>query len=255
METLTQIIETSGSISVHESKVLYSSLSCDEKNISSLKKELLELKELVKNLQIKQLSKDLQLSEDVIANSSDIQKVRGTKNGRGFIPLLESQIREAQEHAVTAGGAAKYLKVNYVTYKKYAKLYGLWKTNMYYKAKHIINPEKGKYPLSKLLNCEFPDYPVFKLKDKLINSGMKKAHCEQCGYKERRITDNKLPLLLYFKDGNPRNHKIENLKLLCYNCTFCAGAGKGYIRKGKRYQVMDDPDRVQGSNTYIPNRF
>jgi hypothetical protein len=161
---------------------------------------------------------------------------------------------EAQEKTKTAVAAAEYLNVNYYTYRRYALMFGIWKTNATYRKEGIQqDAEKGKYPLSRILNGEFPDYPVFRLKDKLINGNVKKPECEQCGYKERRITDGKMPLIINFEDGNNKNHRPENIKLYCYNCTFCCG--KGYIRKGKKYSVFDDPDRAQGAKNNIPSRF
>ena len=67
-----------------------------------------------------------------------------------------------------------------------------------------MNSLKRNDSMKKLTNCEIEDllngkhtkFPVHRLKDKLIRSGMKKAECEICGYKERRITDGKIPLLL-----------------------------------------------------------
>lgn len=244
--------EESGSVVVTDKP--FFELNPSEKNISSLKSELMELKELVKSIQTQQLAKELQLPEEVIRNSGEIKPTRRTKRGVGSIPLLESEIREAQEKTITAADAARYLRVHYLTYRKYATLYGLWKTNIYYKRNgRVVDAEKGKYPISKILNGEFPDYPVYRLKDKLINGGIRKPECEQCGYNERRITDQKMPLLVNFEDGNPRNHRSENIKILCYNCTFCSGTG--YIRRGKKYHVLDDPDRVQDADEYIPNRF
>jgi len=225
-----------------------------EQNVAALKNELIDLKEEVQKLKLQQLSKELQLPEEVILHTGEIKPVERIKHGRGSVPLLESDIREAQSKSKTAADAARYLRVNYKTLKKYATLYGIWKTNIHYKREGIIlDPEKGKYPVSRLIQGEFPDYPIYRLKDKLIQSGVKKAECEQCGFKERRITDGKMPLILNFEDGNIRNHKLENLKVLCYNCSFICG--KGYIRRGRKYHVLDDPDRVQGADGYIPNRF
>jgi hypothetical protein len=225
-----------------------------EQNIASLKSQLMELKEELQKIKVQKLSEELQLSADIILNSDEIKPIHRTKRGCGFTPLLESEIREAQEKTITASGAARYLRVNYYTYKKYAQLFGIWKTNVHYKKEgRIIDPEKGKYPISKLLTGEFPNYPVYRLKDKLIQSGIKKPECEQCGFKERRITDGKIPLILNFEDENPKNHKLENIRLLCYNCSFICG--KGYIRKGHKYHVLHDPDRVQGADEYIPKRF
>ena len=115
-----------------------------------------------------------------------------------------------------------------------------------------VNPYKGKYPINKILNNQFPDFPIHRLKDKLVRSGIKKSECEQCGFSERRITDGKIPLLLNFEDGNRHNHQLENLKILCYNCTFVSG--RGYIKRGTVHFNMD-PDILQGAKFPIKARF
>ena len=116
-----------------------------EKNVASLKNELIELKELVNKIQIQSLSKELQLSEDIIQNSGEFHSIRRMKRGVGSIPVLESEIKEAQEKTITAADAARYLRLSYITYKKYATLYGLWKTNINYKKEgRIVNAEKEK---------------------------------------------------------------------------------------------------------------
>lgn len=170
-------------------------------------------------------------------------------------PLLESDILEAQKENLSARKTAHKLGVSYPTYKKYCKMYGIHKI-MDKKAKRPniapVNPFKGKYPLDRILKGEFPQFPVHRLKDKMIRAGIKKAECEQCGFGERRITDAKLPLLLNFEDSDKTNHKLENLKLLCYNCTFLCG--KGYIRRGTVHFNMD-PDMLQGAKYPIKARF
>jgi hypothetical protein len=175
--------------------------------------------------------------------------------GKGARPLLESEILEIQKVTKSARQAARRLGVSYPTYKKYCKLYNIFKT-FDRKAKRTsirpINPYKGKYPLPKLLNGEFPNFPIHRLKDKLIRSGLKKAECEQCGFGERRITDGKIPLLLNFEDGNRSNHKLENLKVLCFNCTFVTG--RGYIKRGTVHYNMD-PDILQGAKYPLKSRF
>ena len=218
-------------------KDFYLSLSLVDKSIFSLKNELKKLKKGIEKIRNHKLVKGVCLPDVIYENSGIVKPVRRTKRGLGFTPLTESEIKDAQEKNKTASSAARYLKVDYYTFRKYANLFGLWKINPSYKEDGFYN-ESGKYPLSKLLLGEFPDYPVFRLKNRLIKSGIKKPECEQCGYKERRITDNKLPLILNFEDGNQKNHKLENMKLLCYNCTFCSG--KGYIRSGKKFHNLDE---------------
>ena len=40
--------------------------------------------------------------------------------------------------------------------------------------------------------------------------------CSCCGFEEKRVTDGKVPLVLDFIDGNRKNHKYENLRMLCF---------------------------------------
>jgi hypothetical protein len=44
--------------------------------------------------------------------------------------------------------------------------------------------------------------------------------CNSCGFEEKRITDGKVPLVLDFADGNRCNHQYDNLRMLCFNCSF-----------------------------------
>ena len=53
------------------------------------------------------------------------QRPRG-KRGIGARPLLESEIKAAQEKSRSAFEAARSLGVSYNTYKKYAQLYGIF---------------------------------------------------------------------------------------------------------------------------------
>lgn len=174
------------------------------------------------------------------------------KRGHGARPLLQSEIEAAQAVSKSGREAARRLGVNYLTYRKYAKMYDIHKLlNPYNKGiKKDVDPEMGKYPLSSILEGKHPDYPVYRLKDKLIRSRKKDACCEMCGYKERRVVDGKIPLLLNFEDGDSKNHKLDNVKLLCYNCTFVAG--KGFIKRGLKHF---DPDIMQGSKQVFITRF
>ena len=148
------------------------------------------------------------------------------------------------------------LGITYNTFKTYAKKYGIHKTKGWPIEKgktaprSLSNPHVGKYPINDILDGKHPDFPIHRLKDKLIRSGIKKLECEQCGFHERRITDGKIPLLLNFEDSNNKNHKIENIRMLCYNCTFTSG--KGYISKGPK---VFDPDILQDSKKILKQRF
>lgn len=180
---------------------------------------------------------------------------RRNRKKRGENHLLESDILEAQKVTFSASEAAHKLGVSNPTYKKYCLMYGIYKTRRPSEkrtAQCPHDPNRGKYPLSKILNNECVGFPIHRLKDKLIRAGLKKPECEQCGFKERRITDGKLPLLLNFDDGDKNNHKLENLQVYCYNCTFVSG--RGYIKRGTVGFNMD-PDIMQGANYLLKPRF
>lgn len=145
------------------------------------------------------------------------------KRGLGAQPLLETEILEVQKKARSAMEAARLLGVSYNTYKKYARKYGIFENLKNPDGKGIrkgYNIVKGKYSLEDLLDGKYPDYPVYKLKQRILLNGYMLEKCSSCGFEERRITDHKVPLTLDFIDGNRRNHKYDNLRMLCLNCYF-----------------------------------
>jgi ribosomal protein S27AE len=69
-----------------------------------------------------------------------------------------------------------------------------------------------------------------KLKEKLYNEGLKKRECEKCGQGENWM-GNKISLILDHINGDPKDNRIENLRILCPNCnaalpTHCRGHKK-----------------------------
>ena len=65
-----------------------------------------------------------------------------------------------------------------------------------------------------------PNYPTWKLRNRLLALAILPEQCNSCGYAERRITDDTVPLLLDHIDGDDTNHCIENLQMLCMNCYY-----------------------------------
>jgi len=132
-------------------------------------------------------------------------------------------------------GAARYLHVSYPHVKKYAKIYtdpdtgvplmDLWK-NQSGKgiAKYLINrPDPlDRIPLQDIIEGRGPvwNYTPQKIKNRLIKERLIQEKCCRCGFSERRITDNKIPLILYHKNGNKEDFHLENLAFYCYNCSF-----------------------------------
>lgn len=228
-----------------------------------LQNVLAELADMRKQLSdLQSLKNDIptqaELSGESVPAKIELQPLRLRKKvGKGAIPLLESEILEAQKDSVSANEVARKLRVSIVTYKKYAQKYGIYDRVMSQTGKGIPrrqrDPSCGKYPLTELLQGKFPDYPIFRLKMKLLDTKTKQACCEQCGFAERRITDGKIPLLLVFEDGNSKNHKLENLKIFCYNCAFTSG--KLWIKCKKRAKWLMDPERMLGSHKGIEKYY
>ncbi len=176
---------------------------------------------------------------------------KGTlKRGLGSRQLLESEIREAQGRSRSAKDTARTLGVSYNTYKKYAKMYGIFDID--YNPTNVpierrLKLTVGKYPLSEILQGKYPNYPITKLKRRLIKNDVFPECCTACGFDEVRVTDGKAPLLLDFLDGNWQNHRLENLRFLCYNCFFLL-IGKRKIPKNGQFVeqgIAGDEDEVE----------
>lgn len=162
------------------------------------------------------------------------------KQGVGKQPynLTENDIRYAHENTRTGLEASRFLRVAYDTYKRYAKqyidretgisLFELHKnqsgkgTRKHTRYKKTLARESAKQRLQRMLDGEIPfsNIVLDELKKRLIKYELLHECCSQCGFNERRITDNRMPLLLDYIDGNRKNITLENLRLLCYNCYF-----------------------------------
>ena len=165
-------------------------------------------------------------------------KNRRMKRGLGSKPLLESEIKEVQTKARSAMEAARLLGVSYNTYKKYAKKYGIFEDLKNPDGTGIrkgYNLKRGKYSLDDILKGKYPDYPIWKLKQRLLNNGYILEKCNECGFEEKRLTDGKVPLVLDFEDGDRKNHKYENLRMLCFNCSFLINGNLTGPRKEYEY--------------------
>ena len=140
-------------------------------------------------------------------------------------PLSKEQIVAAQAKTKSNMAAARYLHVSYQHYKRYAKLYKLFANHKNQSGKGIPKFLKGPKKMPHMLEIiegriAASSFDPNKLKYALIEQGYLLEECAICEFKERRVLDYKIPLLLHFQDGNSNNYSLDNVQLLCYNHYF-----------------------------------
>ncbi|MFA5052706.1 MAG: HNH endonuclease signature motif containing protein [Parcubacteria group bacterium] len=74
-------------------------------------------------------------------------------------------------------------------------------------------------------------FQSFKLKKRLFASGLKPEYCEECGW-NKRTKEGYLPLELDHINGDHRDNRIENLRVLCPNCHSLKPTHRGRKLKG-----------------------
>lgn len=164
---------------------------------------------------------------------------------RKALNLTEKEIRYAMSHTDSNKGAARFLGIDRLTYRKYAKMYTdsetgktLWELH-HGEHKSRPRPGAGRFTSPKffqeVLEGKHPEYKGYGFKKRLIDLGLFAEECQQCGFHERRVDDLTVPLVLIWKDGNKRNHLKENLIFLCFNCYYLmyADYNKGNMKKIK----------------------
>ena len=139
--------------------------------------------------------------------------------------LSKEQIVAAQGKTLSNMAAARYLHVSYQHYKKYAKMYNLFDSHKNQAGKGIPKFLKGPKKMPHMIEIiegriAASSFDPNKLKYALIEQGYLSEECAVCGFKERRVLDYRMPLLLHFKDKNSNNYSLDNIQLLCYNHYF-----------------------------------
>lgn len=143
-------------------------------------------------------------------------KITGRK-----IVITKRMVEDAISNTNSQTQAAKWIGVAYNTYKRYAKMYGLWEQH---KNQSGVGIKKGwgsyNIPLEEILNGRKVSglYTKRFLKKRLLSEGYLTEDCSICGWNEPRLTDNKICLMLDYVDGNTDNKSLDNIRLLCPNC-------------------------------------
>ena len=179
--------------------------------------------------------------------------------------LTRGQLEYAFANSKGCNQAARVLGVDIRTFKKYVKINGM---EAEYEAKK--NPSgigisrsmaHTKFPLREIIiENKHPHYDVHKLKIRLVSEFVFEEKCDKCGYSERRDYDQAVPLILDFKDGNKKNKHVDNMRLLCYNCTFLIRPLSGRVALDHSKYISEllqnyKKDEIENANEAVFEQF
>lgn len=170
----------------------------------------------------------------------------GPNNHTRFIPISKADIEYAQSQTKSNMEAARFLGVGYERYKRYAKIYNLFDSHA---NPHGIGTSKGyaakasTIKLKDIFANKYPGYNLIRLKHRMIARNLLLEECGMCGFKEKRITDSKTPLILTFKNGN-KDFTQDNLELLCYNCLFLTTGAPTVANRGYIVKSFEEPEKI-----------
>ncbi len=155
------------------------------------------------------------------------------KMGRTRYGIPREDIELAMKNTDSNREASRYMGINFHTYKRYASMYKDENGVSLYE-KHKNSAGKGRKKkrswkasvkgksLIEVMETEGTKYfmKIKDLKPNIIAEGIMKEECGRCNFREKRVLDDKVPLILHFCDGDKQNWKLQNLEFLCYNCYF-----------------------------------
>ena len=150
--------------------------------------------------------------------------------------LSKHNIELAIKSTQSMGQAALYMNVAKNTFKKYAKLHGLWAPLKSSKGiRHTGNVGAAlKHDLKAILEGKNPNpFREETLLTKGIREGYIACKCGNCSQDFSHVdySDKLPPLILDFLDKNPMNTELSNLRALCFNCVYeLAPTKKGWYR-------------------------
>jgi len=130
--------------------------------------------------------------------------------------ISDEQFIEVCNSASSMRDASKKLNLSFSTFKRRALSLGCYKTNQ--GGKGYRKEWSDGIPVEDILAGKYPNFQTYKLKLKLIKSGLKSDRCELCGWDKKPDGAIYSPCELHHIDGNHHNHSLDNLIILCPNC-------------------------------------
>jgi hypothetical protein len=133
-----------------------------------------------------------------------------------MIKYDEEEFRRVCSESKSMNEASVKLGIHFNTLRRIAKKLNCYKKNQGLKGTPRLTDYK--IPLTEILDGKHPSYQTYKLKQRLIEEGIKKNECEIQSCKLSSWLGNPLNCELDHIDGDRFNHKLENLRMICPNC-------------------------------------
>ena len=110
-------------------------------------------------------------------------------------PIPKSRIKWAIESTLSIRAAAQYLGVAYNTFKKYAIMYDLFEQNKNQSGVGITTKGNTGWgvKIQDLFDGKHPNYPHWKLQERIVRDGYIAQECCNCGYDDYREADMRGP--------------------------------------------------------------
>ena len=132
--------------------------------------------------------------------------------------ISDEDFTKITENCQSMAHAAKMIGMSYSNFKKRAEKLGCFKPNQGLKgSKKPCSPDR-KFLIEDILAGKYPQYQTYKLKRRLITGGYLEDKCSLCGWDKKPEGAEDTPCELDLIDGNPTNHRLENLRIICPNC-------------------------------------
>jgi len=130
--------------------------------------------------------------------------------------MTDEEFIKICEESLSMAVACSKIGIHFNTFKRKATKLGCYNPNPGGKGTKREWLKQRAIPLDEILSGIHPQYQTFKLKNRLIEAGLKTNACEECGVFE--WNDKPLMCELDHINGDSKDHRLENLKMLCPNC-------------------------------------
>lgn len=158
------------------------------------------------------------------------------------------------KNSQTMALAAKATGMAYRNFIKKAKELGCYKPNQGCKGvkkSEVFGHRKDHILTEDILAGKYPQYQTYKLKIRLITEGYFEDKCSICGWNKKPDGHEFTPCELDHINGNPVDHRLDNLRLICPNCHSLTKTYR--FRRGKTNESLGrkllDENEANSENT------